>query len=158
MKPQEIAESLEYQFYHTISMPDKDRDALEQAVKYMRKIAEKESINNCSDNTVDQLFKILKCLALNTKLLDKNSEAALKKAISDEKKIANGELRPTVHAHWIDTGYKNSTGNIYRCSHCKGIYNPEEKAVEQTRQSEKPQYCPACGALMDGKDDSHAKK
>ena len=51
--PQEIAESLEYQAAHTISMPDKDRAALEQAATYMRK-------------------------------------------------IANGELRQAVHAHWID--------------------------------------------------------
>lgn len=61
--------------------------------------------------------------------------------------VAN--VRPVVHAHWINTGYENSTGNIYRCSYCEKIYNPEKKAVEQTRQSEKPQFCPACGAIMD---------
>ena len=70
-------------------------------------------------------------------------------AASMFRKIAAKELKPVVHAHWINTGYENSTGNIYRCSYCEKIYNPEKKAVEQTRQSEKPQFCPACGAIMD---------
>lgn len=42
MTPQEIAESLEYQATHIISMPDKDRAALEQGATYMRKIANGE--------------------------------------------------------------------------------------------------------------------
>jgi len=46
MKPQEIAESLEYQAAHTISMPDKDRAALEQAATYMRKIAKRRATMN----------------------------------------------------------------------------------------------------------------
>lgn len=42
MTPIEIAEYLEYQLNHTICMLDEDRDALEQAAKYMRKIASGE--------------------------------------------------------------------------------------------------------------------
>lgn len=55
---------------------------------------------------------------------------------------------PVIHAHWIDTRLENSTGDIYECSACGELYNPEKKAIQLKRQSKNPDYCPNCGADM----------
>lgn len=51
---------------------------------------------------------------------------------------------------WIDTGFENSTGKIYRCSACNKTNNPNKKDVEMGRVKEKPDFCPNCGADMRG--------
>jgi hypothetical protein len=90
--------------------------------------------------------------------------SSLRSAAADERRIASGELKPVVHAHWIDTDFINSTGEIYECSNCHKFYNPAKKAISLGRQEENPAYCSRCGALMDetrdgnsrnGKDDSN---
>lgn len=66
---------------------------------------------------------------------------AIHDAANDERQIAAGELRPVVHAKSVFV----NNGKVERwCSRCNHII---------------PKYadwCPFCGALMDGKDDSHA--
>lgn len=49
---------------------------------------------------------------------------------------------------WEDTGFANSTGPVYRCGRCHGVYNPDSAAVLMGRQQEKPAFCPLCGAPM----------
>lgn len=60
---------------------------------------------------------------------------------------------PVIHGRWFDTGVENGTGNIYFCSVCGKYNNPNKKDVEMKRTKEKPDYCPHCGARMDGDND-----
>ena len=60
--------------------------------------------------------------------------------------ITYADLVP--HGRWIDTGFENSTGNIYICSACNKTNNPNKKDVEDGRAKEKPDFCPNCGAKM----------
>ena len=101
----EIVENLEYQYRHTISMPDIDRKTLQLAATYMRK-------------------------------------------------IAAGELKPMVHAHWIPCTkecYDITDDEQYPaykyCSHCKMCY----------KWAERFNYCPFCGAPMDKKENKDGK-
>lgn len=57
-------------------------------------------------------------------------------------------LQERPKGRWIDTGYKNSTGNIYKCSNCEGFHNPNEEDIKLNRVKEKPNFCPNCGASM----------
>jgi hypothetical protein len=76
----------------------------------------------------------------------------LRIAASYLRKIAAGEYKPVVHAHWNYTSRPNEdcmggSHGVIECSHCKEDYGVEYD------------YCPSCGALMDGKDsDSVAKQ
>lgn len=74
---------------------------------------------------------------------------AMLKAAADERQIAAGELRPVIHAYW-----KGQSSNVgyrcvvhFACSNC-GYEIADDETVNK--------LCPSCGALMDGKDDSHA--
>ena len=58
------------------------------------------------------------------------------------------------HGKWIDTDFCNTTGEIYECSACHKFYNPDKKAVMQSRQKENPDFCPTCGAHMIGGDNN----
>ena len=58
-------------------------------------------------------------------------------------------IDPERHGRWIDYGMKNSTGYIYQCSGCDAFCNPNRKDVLEGRSTEKPHYCPCCGAKMD---------
>ena len=58
--------------------------------------------------------------------------------------IAAGEYKQVVHAHWIKRPFPHIGGEL-RCSHCNGIFSTELYRYN---------YCPSCGALMDGKGDS----
>jgi hypothetical protein len=91
-----------------------------------------------------QSAELLSEMQMNTAVDD--DVVALEDAIDALQKIASGELAPVVHEKWIigdivfDKGFHNFT-----CSNCGSTevwfhgYN----------------YCPHCGAKMDGKDDSH---
>ena len=63
-------------------------------------------------------------------------------------KIAAGEYKPVIHAHWkivndfVDIG----DGKHAECSNCG--YEVDPYSITKG--------CPNCRALMDGKDDSHA--
>lgn len=77
---------------------------------------------------------------------------SLELAASYLRAIAAGEYKPVVHAHWNYTSRPNEdcmggSHGVIECSHCKEDYGAEYD------------YCPSCGALMDGKDsDSVAKQ
>lgn len=64
--------------------------------------------------------------------------------------IPSADVAPVRHGRWIDTGAENEAGNIYFCSVCNKLYNPNKKDVAMKRAKEKPDYCPNCGAKMDG--------
>jgi len=75
-------------------------------------------------------------------------------AVEVLRRVASGELAEVVHAHWTDymadkKDWLRDDGKtvFIECSVC------HEKLCRNLMLSEK--YCPACGALMDGKDDSH---
>lgn len=59
------------------------------------------------------------------------------------------DAAPVVHGRWIDTGLCNSTGNIYKCSVCGMMHNPNEDDCAQGRAIEMPSFCYGCGAKMD---------
>lgn len=75
---------------------------------------------------------------------NKMQETVAMQAANYIRRIANGELRPVVHAHWI--AYKRSYVipypgiDEYKCSNCG------------CRRSVKSKYCKDCGALMDEKE------
>lgn len=83
---------------------------------------------------------------------------SVKQAASIIRRVASGELKPVVHAHWIKEtayvhdGYDYSNVPTFTCSNCRN----ENEYIH-------PPYCDQCGALMDesrdgnsrnGKDDS----
>ena len=68
--------------------------------------------------------------------------------VSDVKKMMQHYSQERPKGRWIDTSVENSTGNIYQCSNCGGLHNPNKKDVELNRVKEKPDYCSNCGADM----------
>lgn len=72
-----------------------------------------------------------------TRFLNQQAETAIAQAVSLIRKVDAGELEEVVHAHCTGIGY-----NLH-CSNCGDIYNIGED------------YCPTCGARMDGKDGSN---
>ncbi|HEX3018590.1 MAG TPA: hypothetical protein VHP31_12170 [Caproicibacter sp.] len=81
--------------------------------------------------------------------LSKNDASSLRVIASMLRQIAAGELRPVIHAHW-----KGQSSNVgyrcvvhFACSNC-GYEIADDETVNK--------LCPNCGALMDGKEDSHA--
>ena len=58
------------------------------------------------------------------------------------------DFEPRIEAEWEDTGVENSTGNIYRCTHCKLLHNPSKEQVRLGRCVEFPKRCYFCGAYM----------
>lgn len=75
-------------------------------------------------------------------------EDALELAASILRRVASGKLAEVIHAHWNYTSRPNEdcmggSHGVIECSHCKEDYGAEYD------------HCPSCGALMDGKDDSH---
>ena len=62
----------------------------------------------------------------------------LKLAATYLRKIASGDYVPVVHGRWAAE---------HRCNRCgKEPYRKSDRDM--------PKYCPSCGALMDGKDDT----
>jgi hypothetical protein len=53
------------------------------------------------------------------------------------------------HGEWVEIA-ENSTGKLIYCTNCNEPINPNKKDVELHRTKEKPDYCPNCGAKMDG--------
>lgn len=54
------------------------------------------------------------------------------------------EVAPVIHAHWIE-----DCGD-YKCSHCSTEFWDEMVFIVRTSEHEFPNYCPVCGAKMDG--------
>jgi hypothetical protein len=81
--------------------------------------------------------------------------AALEKAVSMLCKIASGEYKPVVHAHW-ELVSEGAQCNLIKCTHCvRSIAVARNVPLDEWRAA-KP-YCDQCGALMDGEDsDNHA--
>ena len=87
--------------------------------------------------------------------LEFNLRRAVGAAASYLRKIASGEYAPVIHAHWISDSSNPDNDPLiataifenwqFRCSHCG------DKII-----GSKSKHCGKCGALMDGKDDSHA--
>ena len=78
---------------------------------------------------------------------------AINYAASILRRVASGELRPVVHAHWIPDSSNPDNDPLIamtieakmplRCSYCGGKFIGSES-----------KYCGDCGALMDEKDDN----
>jgi hypothetical protein len=69
-------------------------------------------------------------------------------AASILRRVASGELVPVVHGRWIghfEDDSKAGPGQVC-CSNC---------GVKLNVSFPRGNCCPSCGALMDGKDDSH---
>lgn len=71
--------------------------------------------------------------------LDNGDILMLHSAAAIACRVADGELVPMVHGHWIRVDDFTS-----ECSHCGNAF---ECDIEDN-----PPYCDQCGALMDGKD------
>lgn len=115
--------------------------------------------NKMKPSMCDNLSDIIKALDAMY-----NSEKFIKKAdywsrcageaASILRRVASGELRSVVHAHWIPDSSNPGNDPLiataifenwqFRCSHCG------DKII-----GSKSKHCGKCGALMDGKDDSH---
>ena len=66
------------------------------------------------------------------------TEAALNGAIEDIRKIPAADVRPVVHAWWIDKHYDDWDGHIYAdCTNCHHSVIIND-------------FCGKCGAMMDG--------
>ena len=64
------------------------------------------------------------------------------------RRVASGELAEVVHAQWIELPFGR-----HKCSNCKHLCAFDGDGTDYISP-----HCPVCGALMDGKDDSHAKE
>ena len=89
-------------------------------------------------------------LYLDSHIDSDNDVRVLARAAADENRIANGELAEVVHAHWIEKTAPWNMGceKYLACSNCGA------KQAE-TYEENGNKYCDECGALMNGKDDSH---
>lgn len=65
------------------------------------------------------------------------------KALEIVRRVAAGEYKPVIHAHWEVDEFG------HKCSACGEYVN------DDTYENECLTHCLNCGALMDGKDDSH---
>lgn len=70
-------------------------------------------------------------------------------AIMDKKVSTPDDVQIVRHGKWTYL-FSNSTGNVYRCSNCTKWYNQNQDDVRGFRIEENPDYCPHCGAKMDG--------
>lgn len=68
------------------------------------------------------------------------------KAINE---VPAADVVPVVHAHWYILEYESLT-----CSRCEGFYytgcDSTAEAKERLKEGIYPNYCPHCGAKMDG--------
>lgn len=81
-------------------------------------------------------------------------EAAYLLAASVLRAIAAGEYKRVVHARWKLVS-ESTQCDLVKCTHCgRSIAVARNVPLDEWRAA-KP-YCDQCGALMDGKDDSHA--
>lgn len=81
---------------------------------------------------------------------------AIQQAASYLRKIASGEYAPVVHGEWLNFYNDFATAECSECGECYEV-SPDEKPREDYFNAFKQFYkfCPSCGAVMDGKDDSH---
>lgn len=107
-----------------------------------------------NEMTAEEAAEILKLIAIARDPRSTNTELyhtqaiALDWAVNMARRVASGELTPVVHAHWRNQGEEEKATGItgtdnYYCSICD---QPNDWETN---------HCPNCGALMDGKDDSH---
>ena len=73
-------------------------------------------------------------------------------AASCLRKIAAGEYKRVVHAHWKLVS-EGARCNLVKCTHCGRLIAVARNVPLDEWRAAKP-YCDQCGALM-GKDDSH---
>lgn len=97
-----------------------------------------------------------KLLYLDSHIESDNDIRVLSAAASIVRQYANGELRLVVHGRWLNFVGDFSTAE---CNKCGEVYevSPDEKPCENYFNAFKQSYkfCPSCGALMGGKDDSN---
>lgn len=70
--------------------------------------------------------------------------------------IPAADVAEVRHGRWIDLNIENSTGQIFKCSECSHIHNPNRSDLDLERVELKPLYCDACGARMDKEDEHEA--
>lgn len=111
----------------------------------------KERLHESAEMTAEEAANKLEAQAQCCRDVDDmEDEEPLSYAASILRRVASGELAEVIHAHWIQgtrkviDGYDYGYEPTYTCSHC---HHEEEYR--------KTPCCPNCGALMDGKDDSH---
>lgn len=109
---------------------------------YARKPEQEEKTMPNEMNHADLANRIL---YLDSQIESDDDVRALAQAAADERRIANGELKPLVHGRWkrqYKSGVIVSSGFVCSVCDCWGSEYETD-------------FCPRCGALMDGKDDSH---
>ena len=72
-----------------------------------------------------------------------------RKVIDRIENAPTADVEAVRHGEWIEVA-ENSTGKIMVCTNCKNCINPNKEDVAMNRASERPSYCPNCGAKMDG--------
>lgn len=99
----------------------------------------------------DSLIKSVKRSICSAKKFERNlTDEEFLELIKTEPLIGTEEdLKPVLHAYWIDTHKENSTGKIFKCSNCGKWHNPNSNDVELHRVFENPLYCSSCGSKMD---------
>ena len=63
--------------------------------------------------------------------------------------VPAADVEEVRHGEWVEIA-ENSTGKLIYCTNCNKPINPNRKDVELHRTKEKTDYCPNCGAKMDG--------
>ena len=63
---------------------------------------------------------------------------------------------PTVDAAEVVHGYWYEHYGIAICSHCQSMFDHDLKMLQVPSTYKMPNYCPNCGAKMDGGDDNSA--
>ncbi len=93
----------------------------------------------------ENLAKRLETLAFKIRMGEHDlNYSILYEAAEFIRRVASGELAEVVPAHWV---FGHTQGHLWmKCSHC---------LKSQSGHTATFDYCPNCGALMDGKDDSH---
>ena len=79
------------------------------------------------------------------------ADEAFADAIRIIESLEPADVVPVAHAHWYILEYESLT-----CSRCGGFYytgcDSTTEAKERLKKGIYPQYCPNCGAKMDGEE------
>lgn len=80
-------------------------------------------------------------------MVDKGIEAGLNIMIKAVRQLPPADVAPVVHGGWLEYGGEDE--GFHFCSVCKGqAFNYEDGSeIVEVRSN----YCPSCGALMDGR-------
>jgi hypothetical protein len=110
----------------------------------------------------ENLAKRLETLAFKIRMGEHDlNYSILYEAAEFIRRVASGELQPVIHAHWkeVEPGHDI----LFECSNCGRIISTSWGSCEDDDTqgnngcdpTEEWLCCPTCGALIDGKDDSH---